>query len=116
MKLIEVNTFHLVDVIDETVEEYAILSHQWEEGEVSFQDMQNLDIATSNKGFAKIRRTCEHAKYRTSNTHGSTFAALIKKVVRSSVRRSTPCTIGTGSQGFVLCFCLMLIQRKAALC
>ena len=38
---------------------YAILSHRWEEEEVSFQDMQNPILASKKKGFTKIRNACE---------------------------------------------------------
>lgn len=45
----------------ETVE-YAILSHTWEEEEVSFQEFQDLEFARTRKGFAKIEMTCLFAK------------------------------------------------------
>lgn len=41
--------------------QYAILSHRWEEEEVSFQAMQNLDAAAKLKGFTKIRQSCKQA-------------------------------------------------------
>ncbi|KAH8901656.1 HET-domain-containing protein, partial [Thozetella sp. PMI_491] len=37
---------------------YAILSHTWEDEEVTFQDMADLRCARKKKGFAKIERTC----------------------------------------------------------
>ena len=65
MWLIDVNTWKLKnflgrDAITETP--YAILSHTWEENEVAFQDMQDLDIAHEKSGWWKIRKTCEQAK------------------------------------------------------
>jgi hypothetical protein len=42
--------------------DYAILSHTWEDEEVTFQDMHQLTPDTMNKkGFAKIRETCRLA-------------------------------------------------------
>lgn len=61
MWLINAHTLKLEEVWGESVKEYAILSHRWEDGEVSFQDMQNPAVATTKKGFAKIRKSCELA-------------------------------------------------------
>ena len=44
---------------DEADVKYAILSHRWQDEEVSFQAMQDLDVASTLKGFAKIRATCQ---------------------------------------------------------
>ena len=43
---------------------YAILSHTWEDGEVTYQDFTHPDryIASTKKGFAKIQQTCQLAK------------------------------------------------------
>ncbi|OTA82850.1 hypothetical protein M434DRAFT_84339, partial [Hypoxylon sp. CO27-5] len=43
---------------------YAILSHTWNDEEVSYQDIQNLDHARSMKGFGKIAGTCRLASAR----------------------------------------------------
>ncbi|TLS24954.1 hypothetical protein PpBr36_07504 [Pyricularia pennisetigena] len=43
---------------------YAILSHTWEQEEVTFQEFHKLDTARSRKGFAKIAKTCSVAKDR----------------------------------------------------
>lgn len=41
---------------------YAILSHTWEDDEVTFQDMMgNMNKAHAKRGFDKIRRTCKLA-------------------------------------------------------
>jgi Heterokaryon incompatibility protein (HET) len=43
---------------------YAILSHTWEDGEVTFQDFAylNRDERAQKKGFRKIQKTCDLAK------------------------------------------------------
>ncbi|KAK4112226.1 HET-domain-containing protein [Canariomyces notabilis] len=41
---------------------YAILSHTWEDEEVSFQEFANLDKAKEKAGYAKIDQTCRIAK------------------------------------------------------
>lgn len=64
MRLINVKTFkleHFQDPVLPVDIPYAILSHTWADDEVTFQDMQDLSIASSKKGFAKIRATCEIA-------------------------------------------------------
>ncbi|KAF4992163.1 hypothetical protein FGRMN_7369 [Fusarium graminum] len=43
---------------------YAILSHTWNEGEVTFEDMANLQEAKKKKGYVKIERTCTLARER----------------------------------------------------
>ena len=61
MWLINASNFQLKEVWDERKEKYAILSHRWDIEEVSFRVMQNLEVATKLKGFAKIRKSCELA-------------------------------------------------------
>lgn len=41
---------------------YAILSHTWGEGEVTFPDFANLEVANPKKSFAKIEHTCRQAR------------------------------------------------------
>ncbi|KAK4225299.1 heterokaryon incompatibility protein-domain-containing protein [Podospora fimiseda] len=67
MRLINVHTLKLHEFFGSNIPtgEYAILSHTWEEEEVTFQEMQSLgdnpDIRTK-KGFSKIESTCKKAK------------------------------------------------------
>ncbi|OCL13228.1 HET-domain-containing protein, partial [Glonium stellatum] len=61
MRLINARTLKLEEVWDENVKKYAILSHRWEDGEVTFQDMENIAVASKMKGFEKIQKSCEHA-------------------------------------------------------
>ena len=62
MRLINVHSLEVEEVWDENVKDYAILSHRWENDEVSFWDMQDLAVASTMKGFAKIQRSCDHAR------------------------------------------------------
>ena len=61
MRLINARTLKLEEVEDETEKEYAILSHRWQDGEVSFSDIQNLEEASQKRGFEKIRESCSLA-------------------------------------------------------
>lgn len=61
MRLINAHSLRLEEFWDQRVEKYAILSHRWEDGEVSFQDMQKPAMASTMKGFAKIQKSCERA-------------------------------------------------------
>lgn len=68
MWLINSETRRLEYFTDERQERYAILSHTWEEGEVTFQDMQS-DLARDKQGYQKIKYTCEEAL-----SHGIPYA------------------------------------------
>lgn len=57
MRLINVSTMLVEEFISADVPQYAILSHTWEEEEVSLQDMKSL-VAKSKKGYGKIEATC----------------------------------------------------------
>jgi hypothetical protein len=64
MRLINTATLALHEYLgDENVPKYAILSHTWEDEEVSFQEMMSKtpDVLVK-KGFKKIEKTCEIAK------------------------------------------------------
>ncbi|KAF9873550.1 het domain protein [Colletotrichum karsti] len=41
--------------------EYAILSHTWEVGEVTFQDLSDIQAIEDKPGWAKIKRACQLA-------------------------------------------------------
>lgn len=56
MRLINTATGLFEEFITRNVPKYAILSHTWEEEEVSFSDMQK-DGHQAKKGFEKIRMT-----------------------------------------------------------
>ncbi|KAJ8129646.1 hypothetical protein O1611_g3984 [Lasiodiplodia mahajangana] len=65
MRLINVDTLVLEDfmVVSPDTVEYAILSHTWEDEEVTFQDFTSFDIHVKNKkGYAKIISTCQLAR------------------------------------------------------
>ncbi|PYH91218.1 HET-domain-containing protein [Aspergillus ellipticus CBS 707.79] len=54
--------FDIQEFEDENRPPYAILSHRWDEEEVTFQDMKRNDAATkTKKGYTKIRQFCQVA-------------------------------------------------------
>lgn len=61
MRLINIETMTLVDFPGRPPP-YAILSHRWEEEEVTYRDFQDEKIRETQQGFKKIRYTCEQAK------------------------------------------------------
>ncbi|KAL8881413.1 MAG: hypothetical protein Q9198_001384 [Flavoplaca austrocitrina] len=61
MWLINTHTWRLEEVWSEEVKTYAILSHRWQEEEVSFKDMQDIEMASKKQGFSKIKRSCDRA-------------------------------------------------------
>jgi len=64
MWLIDTESLKLEAVVDPDGYEYAVLSHTWEAGEVSFQEIADLKKARKKTGFSKIARTCQQAKAR----------------------------------------------------
>ncbi|KAK3987238.1 heterokaryon incompatibility protein-domain-containing protein [Cladorrhinum sp. PSN332] len=65
MWLLDTDTLRLCLVSDSAKEKYAILSHTWDEtGEVSFQDMLDIEVASTRPGFRKVKTTCNIAKSR----------------------------------------------------
>lgn len=63
MWLINTDLLKLETVVDPDTPgyRYAILSHTWEDGEVTFQDMADIRKAKNKAGFFKIARTCQLA-------------------------------------------------------
>jgi hypothetical protein len=63
MRLINVKTMRIEEHMGSMMlDQYAILSHTWEDEEVTFGDFCNLDNAIKKRGFAKIRQTCAMAQ------------------------------------------------------
>ncbi|KAH8596094.1 heterokaryon incompatibility protein-domain-containing protein, partial [Bisporella sp. PMI_857] len=60
MRLINCLTMQLEEFFGNKIPAYAILSHTWEEEEVTYQDF--LAGVTSKKGWIKIKQICERAK------------------------------------------------------
>ncbi|KAF6800114.1 HET domain containing protein [Colletotrichum musicola] len=64
MWLIDTQSLSLQEVVSPSATRYAILSHTWEDDEVSFQDMATPGAASKKAGWAKIAKTCELARAR----------------------------------------------------
>ncbi|CAK7245122.1 MAG: hypothetical protein STHCBS139747_006691 [Sporothrix thermara] len=62
MRLINTKTLELEEHFN-NIPPYAILSHTWGDGEVSFTDWKNLETARQKPGFRKIELTCQQAAY-----------------------------------------------------
>jgi hypothetical protein len=60
MRLIHTETLRLHEFWGDQIPNYVILSHTWDNEEVTFQDLHD-EQATSKKGFVKIKRCCEEA-------------------------------------------------------
>ncbi|RYP26205.1 hypothetical protein DL768_011770 [Monosporascus sp. mg162] len=61
MRLIDVDSYEIHEVIGDQIPAYAILSHCWGEEEVSLSDFQNGE-AKGKLGFQKIYYACEQAE------------------------------------------------------
>ena len=61
MRLINTSTYLFEEFIGSKIPKYAILSHTWEEEEVSFADVSSNPRFREKKGWAKIGKTCEIA-------------------------------------------------------
>ncbi|KUJ11854.1 HET-domain-containing protein [Mollisia scopiformis] len=64
MWLLNTTSLQLEYVNSSEDQTYAILSHTWEDGEVSLQELANLEQANKKKGFSKIEWTCRLARER----------------------------------------------------
>ena len=65
MRLINTRTLKLEQYFGENIPPYAILSHTWgvhEGDEVTYQDWQNLQLASRIKGYTKILYACRQAQ------------------------------------------------------
>jgi hypothetical protein len=62
MRLIDTKTLALKEFFGDQIPRYAILSHTWQEEEVSFQDWADQSSASQKKGYKKIFDTCQLAK------------------------------------------------------
>jgi hypothetical protein len=58
MRLLNTRTLQLEAFFDDQIPPYAILSHTWGDGEITFQDIQHLDVAREKEGFHKVERAC----------------------------------------------------------
>lgn len=61
MRLINTSTLDLELFFGKAVPDYAILSHRWNEEEVSFQDLQD-GKGKNMAGYSKIGRCCAQAR------------------------------------------------------
>lgn len=57
MRLLNTKTLYLEEFLNDQVPKYAILSHRWQEEELSFKDMKRKyrDELFSKPGYAKVR-------------------------------------------------------------
>jgi hypothetical protein len=62
MWLIETESLKLEYFVGNNIPAYAILSHPWGDGEVTFQDWQDFPKASQKTGFAKIKSACAQAR------------------------------------------------------
>jgi hypothetical protein len=60
MRLLDTKTLEVKLFFQRQLPEYAILSHTWEDEEVTLQDMQS-GVASHKKGYSKIQRCCQKA-------------------------------------------------------
>jgi hypothetical protein len=62
MRLLNATTLQLEEFWNSTATPpYSILSHTWEQQEVSFQAISNIDSASGLAGFSKIKACCQQA-------------------------------------------------------
>jgi hypothetical protein len=61
MRLLNTDNFEVKEFRDDEVPRYAILSHTWDEEEVTFQDMEGTRAA-NKKGHKKVKSCCSVAR------------------------------------------------------
>ncbi|KAI0532050.1 HET-domain-containing protein [Xylaria digitata] len=62
MRLLGVISLTLEEFFEPNVPKYAILSHTWEQGEILFDDLRDIDQAKKKHGFRKVDMACKLAK------------------------------------------------------
>lgn len=62
MRLINTSTLGLEEFVGVQVPVYAILSHTWEDSELTLRDFADLKLASQKKGFAKVEHSCRLAR------------------------------------------------------
>ena len=63
MRLIDTDALKLVEYLGQNIPVYAILSHTWGDGEISFEEFNNLNPESLEKsGYLKIQRAAAQAK------------------------------------------------------
>jgi hypothetical protein len=60
MRLLNTTTLELHEFFGDNIPYYAILSHRWEDGEVTFQDLQSGN-GRRMEGYSKIVKCCAQA-------------------------------------------------------
>ena len=61
MRLLNTKDLEFEEFEGKDIPFYAILSHRWGEGEITFRDMDS-GSARKKSGYEKVRRTCERAR------------------------------------------------------
>jgi hypothetical protein len=70
MRLLNTKTMELKEFFDDRIPPYAILSHRWEQDELSYQDLQ-AGRNRAGAGFTKVQKCCDKA-----STDGKRFEWL----------------------------------------
>ncbi|PGH15718.1 hypothetical protein AJ80_05426 [Polytolypa hystricis UAMH7299] len=60
MRLLNTKSLQLEEFLDDDIPPYAILSHRWQEEEVTFRDMETA-AASGKKGYEKLSNSCAQA-------------------------------------------------------
>ncbi|KAE8452147.1 hypothetical protein EG329_001614 [Mollisiaceae sp. DMI_Dod_QoI] len=60
MRLLNTSTLVVLEFLSSGLPQYAILSHRWERGEVSYQDLLTENVS-SMQGYSKIKECCAQA-------------------------------------------------------
>ncbi|KAK7473154.1 hypothetical protein VKT23_001254 [Stygiomarasmius scandens] len=61
MRLLDTTTFQLTEFYAD-IPKYAILSHTWDQEEVTFEDIEDLGIAQRKNGWLKVEGACAYAR------------------------------------------------------
>jgi len=62
MRLLDSTSLRLSQFFDRDIPKYVILSHTWDQDEVTFEDIQDLAKAKKKACFSKIEKCCERAR------------------------------------------------------
>ena len=85
MRLLNTERIKLEEVPETNKLEYAILSHRWQENEVSLQDMQSLNAEMRQwKGYKKLEGACQGTLHITKPATDAVLVAAMVGLIQNA--------------------------------
>ena len=106
MRLLDTTTLTLGEFLSDSIPQYVILSHRWEDEEVSFQDLQS-GRGLGMKGYTRSKDAVRRLLWTAGIMLGWIPAVSTRRAAPSYLRLSILCSSGIRRPRCVMCTCLM---------